>query len=215
MTPEEYKQILSRYLPTEAVEEVYNFMSTHGVHLHITRQRYSKLGDYRWPQMGHAFHEISVNGNLNPYHFLMVLLHEMAHLDNYVRFNTQVQPHGYEWQSAYAQRLNEYLYCFPSDLASLVRCYAARIPLSRSVEKEIDALMRHYDAGYDPEQDLTLDQLSVGDCFTLQERPGRRFQVMAKRRTRWLCRDLVDGKDYVVSGNALVTKNNSDLEKGK
>lgn len=85
MLPEEYKAILAKYMPAAAVEPIYDFMEQYHVHLHITRKRTSKLGDYRWPQRGHNYQEISVNGDMNPYQFLMVLLHEMAHLNTHQR----------------------------------------------------------------------------------------------------------------------------------
>ena len=108
MSPEEYKAILAKYMPAVAVDSVYDFMSRHNVHLHITRKRTSKLGDYRWPQSRHNYHEISVNGDMNPYHFLMVLLHEMAHLNTYQRYGSDIQPHGHEWQEHYRRLLMTY-----------------------------------------------------------------------------------------------------------
>lgn len=199
-----YKRSLAKYLPAAAVDSVFNYLAQHSVHLHITRERYSKLGDYRWPQPRHQRHEISVNGNLNPYHFLLVLLHEMAHLDTWLQYKTSVQPHGHEWQAAYARLINQYLGIFPTDIALLMQRYTARIPLSRTIEKQIDARMRHYDPDYTPSQDITLNDLTPGTRFHIASRPDHHFQVLEKRRTRWICLNLADGKKYLVSGTAIV-----------
>ena len=199
-----YKRSLAKYLPAAAVDSVFNYLAQHSVHLHITRERYSKLGDYRWPWPGHPFHEISVNGNLNPYHFLLVLLHEMAHLDTWLQYKNTIQPHGHEWQANYARLINLYLPLFPTDVSVLLQRYTARIPLSRTIEKQIDAQLRHYNPDYTPSQDITLNDLTPGTRFHIASRPGHHFQALEKRRTRWICLKLEDGKKYLVSGTAVV-----------
>jgi SprT protein len=64
---------LQDYLPPGSFEGVLHYLQHYKVHLTITRQRQSILGDYR-----HAYanqtHRISVNGNLNKYAFLITLL---------------------------------------------------------------------------------------------------------------------------------------------
>ena len=204
MSPEEYKAILAKYLPAAAVEGVYDFMNRNNVYLHITRKRVSKLGDYRWPQPHHNYHEISVNGDMNPYQFLQVMLHEMAHLNNYQRYGKDIQPHGHQWQEEYRQLLREYLACFPDDVAALITRYTARVPLYHTVGKQIDALLCHYDLDYTPSDDLTLDQLTPGTRFRIIAKPQRMFRAIEKRRTRWLCLCLDDNKKYLVSGSAKV-----------
>ncbi len=199
-----YKRSLAKYLPAAAVNSVFNYLAQHSVHLHITRERYSKLGDYRWPRQGHSFHEISVNGNLNPYHFLLVLLHEMAHLDTWLQYKNTIQPHGHEWQANYARLINLYLPLFPTDVSVLLQRYTACIPLSRTIEKQIDAQLRHYNPDYTPSQDITLNDLTPGARFLIASRPDHHFVAAEKRRTRWICRCLEDGRQYLVSGTAQV-----------
>ncbi len=199
-----YKRSLAKYLPAAAVDSVFNYLAQHSVHLHITRERYSKLGDYRWPRQGHPFHEISVNGNLNPYHFLLVLLHEMAHLDTWLQYKNSIHPHAHEWQANYARLINLYLPLFPTDVSVLLQRYTARIPLSRTIEKQIDAQLRHYNPDYTPSQDITLNDLTPGTRFHIASRPDHHFVAAEKRRTRWICLNLADGKKYLVSGTAVV-----------
>lgn len=199
-----FKKGLAKYVPAEAVNPLFDFMAEHKVHLHITRERFSKLGDYRWPQPQHRYHEISINGNLNKYHFLMVLLHEMAHLDTWLQYKNSIQPHGHEWQANYARLINLYLPLFPTDVSVLLQRYTARIPLSRTIEKQIDAQLRHYNPDYTPSQDITLNDLTPGTRFHIASRPDHHFVAAEKRRTRWICRCLEDGRQYLVSGTAQV-----------
>ena len=207
MTAEErYRKILSNHLPEAAVEGVYGYLQRHKVHFHITRERMSKLGDYRWPRLEHNFHEISVNGDLNPYFFLWVFLHEAAHLETHLKYRS-VSPHGHEWQEEYRQLLIAHSDLFPAEVQPLLRRYTRRIPLSHPVAKQVEALLHRYDADYDPDEvPLTLDDLEAGDCFRLKQRPERLFEALERRRTRWLCREIDGGRQYLVNGAAQVTK---------
>jgi hypothetical protein len=203
-TVEQYKRTLGRYLPTKAVDPTFDFIQQHNIHLHITRERHSKLGDYRWPQLRHPFHEISVNGNLNPYTFLWVLLHEMAHLNTHQRYGNRVQPHGHEWQEEYRQLIMAYIANFPTDAATLMRTYCRQIPLSHSIGTKIETILHHYDPDYNPASDLSLNQLSPGTVFRPVAKPSLLFKAIEKRRTRWICLNLDDKKQYLVSGTAQV-----------
>ena len=200
------RQILARYLPEAAVEPVFNYLSGNHIFLHITPERRSKLGDYRWPQARHQYHEISINGNLNPYHFLMVMLHEMAHHDTYLAYGTAVQPHGHEWQEAYRVQLLRYLYVFPADIQTLLVRYTHRIPLSHTIAAQVDELLRHHDPNYHASQELTLDDLQPGDTFRLLDHPDRHFRAIERRRTRWLCESVDTQQQFLVRGAAQVKK---------
>lgn len=201
----QHKSTLGNYLPAAAVDSVFDFLNQHATRLHITRERRSKLGDYRWPQPRHPFHEISVNGNLNPYFFLWVLLHEMAHLNTHERYNYAPQPHGHEWQEEYRQLILQYIHCFPPELDTPLRKYCSRIPLSHPVAKNIEELLQCYTPGYNPATNRTLNQLSPGATFRLATNPHYHFRAIEKRRTRWICQNLSDGKQYLVSGSAAIT----------
>ena len=204
----QYKERLAHYLPAGAVEPVYDYLNCNAVHLHITRERTSKLGDYRWLQPRHPYHEISVNGNLNPYRFLMVMLHEMAHLDTWLQYRNSIAPHGHEWQQNYAALLTQYRHCFPAGSHSLLERYVSRIPLNRRTGTAFEQSLKQYDPGYTPENDLHLDDLPAGTVFALAARPDTRFRSLEKRRTRWLCQHLGNGRQYLVLGTASVIRTN-------
>ncbi len=200
---EKYRRILANHLPGEAVEWVYGYLNRHRVHFHITRQRTSKLGDYRWPQPRHDYHEISVNGDLNPYRFLLVFLHEAAHLETHLKY-THVPPHGHEWQGEYARLIADHTNLFPPEVQPLLLRLVTRIPLSRTLMKEVEKQLHHYDADYDPSAHLTLDDLPAGTHFRLKSNPTLELASVEHRRTRWLC--VVPGtrRFYTVSGTAEV-----------
>lgn len=201
---EKLRRTLGSHLPAAATDSIFDFLVRHNTRLRITRQRQTKLGDYRWPQPQHPFHEISVNGDLNPYLFLWVLLHEMAHLNTHLRHGNGVLPHGHEWQEEYRQLLLEYLETFPADLTQHILQYCRHIPLNRTIKKQIEGLLHHHDEGYSPDCHLILDQLPAGTIFRLTAKPQLLFRSIKKRRTRWHCVDLHDRKEYLVAGTAEV-----------
>src|SRR5690606_23237564 len=89
-------ETLSRYLPQQAVKPVFDLIVMHQVHLKIVNQRSTRHGDYRQAHTGK--HEITVNGSLNKYRFLMTLIHEISHLIAFEKFGRAIKPHGQEWK---------------------------------------------------------------------------------------------------------------------
>lgn len=205
MTDEQrYRTILANHLPAEAVDWVYGYLFRHKVHFHVTRLRRSKLGDYRWVQPNHPFHEISVNGDLNPYLFFWVFLHEAAHLETHLKYRS-VQPHGHEWQAEYAVLLLQHTNLFPDEVRPYIKAYASHIPLHRPTLQRIEDLLHAYDNGT-PVPATRLDSLPVGSRFRLVSKPTLLFESLEHRRTRWLCRELSSGRQYLVNGHAEVVQ---------
>lgn len=202
-TEERYRAILGNHLPPEAVDWTYAYLDRYKVHFHITRGRRSKLGDYRWPQKDHTFHEISVNGDLNKYLFLWVFLHEAAHLETHLKY-INVAAHGHEWQSEYARLLDEHAVWFPPEVRSLVARYASRVPLYRPLLRQIEERLHRYDKDYVEGAVTHLDDLPAGSHFRLKSKPELLFESIERRRTRWLCREVGSGRQYTVSGSAEV-----------
>jgi len=196
---ERYRAILANHLPSAAVDWAYAYLDRYRVHFHITRGRRSKYGDYRWPQSGHAFHEMSVNGDLPPLFFLWVMLHEAAHLETHLKYSAAA-PHGHEWQAEYARLMVECLSFFPPEIQPSVRRLASRIPLNRNLMRGIEQQLR---GGADPSA-VHLDDLPVGSLFRLKAKPDILFRSVERRRTRWLCIDQQTGRGYTVSALAEV-----------
>ena len=101
------KQILFQYLPELAIDEIVLLQEKYVFHLKISKPRNSKLGDFR--PIGKRNSRISVNGNLNKYEFLIVLLHEIAHLLVWKNYGLRTKPHGKEWQFEFKLLLKQYI----------------------------------------------------------------------------------------------------------
>ena len=88
---------LARYLPDGSVPYVVHLLKTYPVRFRIVRPRKSKLGDFRVRE-GEDLPEITVNGDLNPYSFLITTVHEFAHLKTWMEYRFSAAPHGKEWK---------------------------------------------------------------------------------------------------------------------
>jgi predicted SprT family Zn-dependent metalloprotease len=187
---------LAQYLPEGTSSIVLNYLEQYKVHLTITRQRQSVLGDYRH-RTHRENHRISVNGNLNPYAFLVTLLHELAHLLTFEKYGNRVLAHGAEWKSFFAQLLQSIVNnkLLPTDL-ELALNKTLRNPAASSCAE--DGLVRAL-RKYDPfrEGHCLLEELPAGALFSIRD--GRVFKKEAKLRKRYKCREQVSGTYYLFS----------------
>jgi hypothetical protein len=187
---------LASFLPPGSFPLVEPFLLHYKVHLTITRSRQSVLGDYRNAYADKA-HRITVNGNLNPYAFLITLLHELAHLITFMRFGHKVASHGQEWKGQFADLLKQFLQSrlFPEDIASQLSI-SLRNPAASSCAD--DALMRIL-RKYDPvkEGHCLVEELPVGSVFVIKN--NRIFRREEKVRKRIKAVEISTGKVYLFS----------------
>ncbi len=202
MTHADLEKALAKYLPLPSVEPVARLVIDHHVHLRVTKSRRSKLGDYRHPY-GNKGHRITINHDLNPYSFLVTLLHEIAHLANWNRHQNNVDPHGREWKHEFRQLLIPFvrLGVFPPDLDMAIKSYLQNPGASSCADPNLYKALQRYNKN--EEEDLHfVDDLPVEAVFTLDN--GMVFRKGLKRRTRYRCRELRTNKFYDVSGAAKV-----------
>lgn len=191
-------QTLSDFLPRNTSEPVIDYLQRFGVHLTITRARRSVLGDYRH-RYQHQPHRISVNGNLNPYAFLITLLHELAHLLTYERFGNRVSAHGKEWKSIFADLLQVFLknHSFPAPLEQELMRTIRNPAASSCAELGLVRILRQYDSPGKKENHVLVEELAPLSEFSTSD--GRCFRVEKKMRKRFLCTEQKTGKQYLFS----------------
>jgi hypothetical protein len=187
---------LQSYLPPGSYEEVAHYLHHYKVQLTITRERKSILGDYR-----HSFadknHRISVNGNLNPYSFLITLLHELAHLFTYERFDHRVSAHGAEWKNEYGKILSQFLLkkIFPADIEKVLLKTLKNPAASSCADDSLLRVLRKYDSA--KEGIILVETLPQGTLFKIK---GERiFRKEEKVRKRYRCVEVKTGKVYLFS----------------
>ncbi|MFZ4058325.1 MAG: SprT-like domain-containing protein [Ferruginibacter sp.] len=192
-------QQLKDYLPDNSYEEVIAYLNHFKVELTITRERKSVLGDYRNAHSG-KHHRISVNGNLNPYAFLITLLHELAHLLTYERFGHRVQAHGKEWKNEFSKILAGFMLkkIFPDDIYKALLRTLHNPAASSCADVGLLRVLRKYD---EPETGklatVLIESLPMGASFYIKG--GRAFRTKEKLRKRIQCVEISTGKLYLFS----------------
>lgn len=187
---------LSHYLPAGTEALVMHYLEHYRVHLTITKKRQTLLGDYRHPVPGRS-HRISVNGNLNPYAFLITLLHELAHLITFEQFGPRVSAHGAQWKKCYGVLLTELLsqVALPAELQVELKRSLKNPAASSCAEESLMRVLKKYDA---PKPGgCLLEQLQQGESFKIAD--GRVFVKGEKLRKRYKCLEQRSGALYLFS----------------
>lgn len=187
---------LQRFIPGEASSLVLQYLHQYKVHLTITRERKSILGDYRHATFYKA-HRISINGNLNKYSFLVTLIHELAHLVTFMQFGNKVQSHGREWKNLYALLLKSFieLNVFPQDIYEALQEAMHNLPASSCADEGLIRVLKKYDK---QQNGLVLvEQIQNGKLFEIDR--GKIFKKGKKLRKRYQCIEVNTGKVYLFS----------------
>lgn len=189
---------LKRFLPPGTFSLLAPYFQTYTVHLTLTRERKSVLGDYRCPAPECPAHRVSVNANLNPYSFLITLLHELAHMIVFVHFQNKVSPHGKEWKTQFRHMLIPFIGkgFFPQDVEKALGSYMNNPAASTCTDPGLYKALYRYDER--KEGHLLIDDLAVGQLFTVSD--GRIFEKTEQLRTRCRCRDIHNGSMYFFQG---------------
>jgi len=199
----ELKEILAKYIPENALNQVVDLITANNVQLNITRNRRTKLGDYRPPQNGYLFHRISINYNLNEYEFLITLIHEFAHLFVWNKHKNKVDPHGKEFKTTYYSLLNQFvaLNIFPDDVKAAIQKFEvspenAKLEMGR-------ALQKYSQSNHNM---LLVEEVPLNTNFKTPD--GRTFQKLEKLRKRYKCLCLNDKRKYLFHPLAKVISPN-------
>lgn len=199
------KEVLRQHLPEAAVELVASAIVEHQIGFRITRPRTSKLGDFR-PSLRGGTHRISVNGNLNPYSFLITLVHELAHLYVFKQFGRRVKPHGEEWKQMYRNLMQVYLdlQVFPEEMKDILIRSVEKARATDSGDVELSRILKQYDPPQAHDSGLIeLAQLADGSYFRIKD--GRFFQKLHIRRKRFKCACIASKRLYLFSPVAGVS----------
>lgn len=189
-------QALSAFLPDGTFDKVVEYLHKYKVHLTLTKERKSVLGDYRNAIPGKN-HRITVNQNLNKYAFLITLLHELAHLLTYEQYGHKVMSHGKEWKHIYSNLLVTFVqhHVFPDDITAALRQSIQDPAASSCAEEGLMRVLRRYDAKKDNVQ--LLEELPANAYFKTPD--GRIFQKGEKLRKRYRGKEIKTGLVYLFS----------------
>lgn len=198
---------LSAFIPEGSLPEVLDYLQLYKVHLTITRERKSILGNYR-SMVSDKNHRITVNGNLNKYSFLITLLHELAHLLAHEKYGYKILPHGAQWKNEYAKILSAFLMkkIFPAEIENVLLINLKNPGASSCADINLTRALRKYDNKKD--KISFVEELSAGAFFKIK---GERiFKKGEKIRKRFKCTETATGKVYLFSPVYEVEELSSD-----
>lgn len=187
---------LNSFLPPGTYQAVEEYLRFYKIHLTVTRHRKSILGDYRH-RTHFSNHRISINGSLNKYSFLITLLHEIAHLLTFEKYENKVMAHGNEWKTIYASLLKQFIEnkIFPADIEKELLISLRNPAASSCAEDDLIRVLRKHDAntnGY-----KLVEEIPPHSLFKLDD--GKIFKKGEKQRKRFKCEDVKTGKVYLFS----------------
>lgn len=187
------KEILAEYIPSNAVDWVYQSIVDYQIHFKISKNRKTKLGDYR-PPIRHTNHRITVNYDLNTYSFLITYVHELAHLKVFEQYKNRVAPHGKEWKMIYKDLMLEVLNLeiFPDDIKAVLEKSIQNSRASSTSDLKLSRILQQYDKHNDQTH---VEDLPVDTIFTTQN--GRQFKKGERIRTRYKCKNLQNKRTYL------------------
>lgn len=201
MIKENYRKVFEKFVPEASVDYCLDLWWHYKFEFKITKGRQTKLGDYRFHSQ-RKIHIISVNNDLNKYNFLITYIHEVAHLLVYEQHKHSVDPHGKEWKMQFKKLMLPILTSdvFPSDVLRPLALYLKNPKASSCSDQALMIALHKYEAK--AEDVLLLSSLNEGDIFQFQ---NRKFEKVETRRTRILCKEVMTGKRYLISGIAKVS----------
>lgn len=187
---------LAAFLPDGSFDKVVHYLHQYKVHLTVTRERKSVLGDYRNAVHGKN-HRITVNSNLNKFAFLITLLHELAHLLTYEHYGNRVMAHGKEWKQVYGRLLADFVNknIFPADIEEELKRSLTNPAASSCAEEHLMRVLRKYDIKQDGV--VLVEELQLNALFVTKD--GRVFRKGEKLRKRYRCAEVKTGLVYLFS----------------
>lgn len=187
---------------------VAEWFSTNRVHLLIARSRSSKSGDFRSPVSGSP-PVISVNHSLNPYAFLITLLHEMAHFNVFagqrggllLKGRRRVPPHGELWKEEFRKLTGPFLVVeiFPEPLLEALKHHMKNPRAATHTDPHLARILLYYDR---ESHGILIESLAEGRVFRTAS--GMTFRKGEKLRKRYRCVKLPDMRVYLFSPLARV-----------
>lgn len=184
-------EILRAHLPEAAWPPVHQWLREQAVPVHVVKPRLTKLGDYRMAVGGRSA-RITVNNDLNPYAFLVTLVHEFAHHGAWTQ-DRRAQAHGEEWRAEYKRLMRPFLSpaVLPPDVLLALELHLRNAPASSCTDRTLmRALLRH-----EAQPVLTLERLPERAIFHFR---GAIYVKGQRLRKRFQCRCLNNRRMYLM-----------------
>lgn len=188
-------KLLENAIPENAVDYCLELWLNFPFHFKITRDRRTKLGDYRFHHHLKS-HAITVNQGLNPYAFLITYIHEVAHRVTMEEYGRKVKPHGKEWKHVYGTLLKSLLAknIFPKDITIHLIQHIHQPKASSCADPALYEVLKKYDPEFSS-NNILLKNIKTGEKFIFR---NKIYIKELTKRTRALCKEVSTGKKWLI-----------------
>jgi SprT protein len=189
---------LEKYLPPNTLHYLKIWFADYYIHIKVTRNRNSKLGDYR--KLPDHSHEITINSTLAPQLFFFVLTHELAHLIAFEKYGRKISPHGNEWKETFRQMLLQSISVYEENLRPVI------IQFSKSPKANFMAspdLVKYFHIEKQEDSLTFIEKLEKGDFFMYR---NEKYLLEGLIKKNYLCKNLATGRKYSFKPLARVEK---------
>ena len=192
-------QNIATYIPEAAQGQIHTLLNDKDLQVTVKKARKTRHGDYR--KLKNGGHQITVNNTLNPYKFLVTLLHEIAHYHTYKVFGNNIKPHGLEWKQMFQKIMLPFLRpdVFPNTILPLLAKYIKNPKATTDSDVHLSLALKSLDP---PNNKIYIFDLKPGSTFIASN--GKMYKKGKKRRTRYECIAIDSGRMYAFNPNAEV-----------
>jgi len=186
-----------KYIPENAINLVQSLIEYHSINLKIVNKRQTKHGDFR--QLANGKFQITINNNLNPFQFLLTLIHEIAHHTTFKKYG-RIQPHGKEWKQQFQHLMLPFLNpsIFPDHMLTPLAHYLKNPKASTDSDVKLSLALK----GNTAENGKNfVFELPTNCTFIFKNKMYRKGK---KRKTRIECIQLTTNRLYLFNQNAEV-----------
>jgi SprT protein len=189
-------KIPEEHLPPGAFPIVSAIFDTHLVEIKVVKSRTTKFADFIPPQKNNFLPKITINNNLNPYSFLITLLHEFAHYLVWREGRFYAKPHGRTWKNHFRLLMQQFIDrgIFPVDLLPPIIDHFQNPKATSCSDIRLFRLLADYDSN---REGVFIQDMPDGAFF--QTPDGKLFKRENKVRKRILCVNQTNRRKYLFS----------------
>lgn len=187
-------------IPANSIELITDLINSENLSIKIVKTRKTKHGDFRYLKDGKF--QITLNHVDNKFRFLITLVHELAHFKVSQSYKNRVNPHGFEWKKIYKHLMLPFLNnkIFPGDVLRHLAFHMINPPATTDSDINLVVALQNYELNIDNKSFLF--EVELNDFFIYQE--NKVFIKLHKRRKRYICKNVSNGRKFLFSPVARV-----------
>ena len=185
-------------IPESSIEYVNSIIQNADILIILKKNRKTKHGDFSVNKKG--IRKITINSDLNPYRFLITLLHEISHLFVFNEYGFNIKPHGIEWKNKFKNLLLPVLnnHIFPEQILKPLARYTINPKASTDSDHKLSYALNQFNIA----KKNYISDLKINSMFTSTN--GREYIFLKKLRKRYQCKEIQTNRIYLFNPNAEI-----------